>query len=199
MPTQSVTTDLQAPAAPPPEASVPIILALWRPQSAQADGRPFAPRPAPQASLAPWRAKRIAEHIEANLAGALPLSELARIAQLSASHFSRAFKGAFGQTPHAFITSRRVERARREMLASREPLSQIALACGFADQAHLGRVFRRMTGQAPSQWRRANQPRGSSPSAATRQQESSRPRSPGALRLVVCSDQPPRGQEPNPQ
>jgi hypothetical protein len=42
------------------------------------------------------------------------------------------------------------------MLMSREPLSQIAVACGFADQAHLARLFRREMGSAPSQWRRVN-------------------------------------------
>src|SRR5579859_8066044 len=56
-----------------------------------------------RAVLAPWLAKRIAGHIEANLDGSLPLGELARMAKLSNSHFCRAFKGAFGKTPHAFI------------------------------------------------------------------------------------------------
>jgi AraC family transcriptional regulator len=42
------------------------------------------------------------------------------------------------------------------MLGSDEPLAQIALACGFADQAHLARIFRRETGTAPSAWRLAH-------------------------------------------
>jgi AraC-like DNA-binding protein len=44
------------------------------------------------------------------------------------------------------------------MLEGHQPLSQIALSCGFADQAHLARIFRRETGLAPSAWRRANRP-----------------------------------------
>jgi len=110
-----------------------------------------------QSSLAPWQAKRVAEHISAHLDRPIALRELAGVARLSSSHFSRAFKGAFGQTPHTFIMIRRVERARQKMLDSQEPLSQIALSCGFSDQAHLARLFRRETGVAPSQWRRANQ------------------------------------------
>lgn len=110
-----------------------------------------------QATLAPWQAKRVERHIEDNLDRALPIGELAGVAGLSNSYFSRAFKRTFGQAPHAFILGRRVERARREMLVSREPLCQIALSCGFADQAHLARTFRRQTGLAPSEWRRANQ------------------------------------------
>jgi AraC family transcriptional regulator len=109
-----------------------------------------------QVALAPWKAGRVATHIEENLDRSLPVAELARVAGLSDSYFWRAFKGAFGQTPHAFIICRRVERARKEMLKAQEPLSQIALSCGFADQAHLARIFRRATGLAPSEWRRAN-------------------------------------------
>jgi AraC family transcriptional regulator len=107
--------------------------------------------------LAPWQMRRVIDHIEANLDTSLPLHELASIARLSTSYFSRAFKGASGQTPHAFILSRRIARARQEMLDGVEPLAQIALACGFADQAHLARVFRRSAGLTPAAWRRVNQ------------------------------------------
>jgi AraC family transcriptional regulator len=118
--------------------------------------RPAAPV-AHQSSLAPWQAKRVANHISAHLDRPIALRELAEVARLSCSHFSRAFKGAFGQTPHTFIMNRRVELARQKMLSSQEALCQIALSCGFSDQAHLARLFRRETGTTPSQWRRANQ------------------------------------------
>ena len=113
-------------------------------------------RPPAQAVLAPWQAKRIVQHIEDNLDRALPIGELAGAAGLSASYFTRAFKGTFGQAPHAFILGRRVDRARREMLEGHEPLVHIALSCGFADQAHLARIFRRAMGIAPSAWRRVH-------------------------------------------
>jgi AraC family transcriptional regulator len=118
------------------------------------------------AALAPWQAKRVACHVEENLDRALPVGELSRMAGLSTSYFSRAFKGTFGQTPHAFILGRRVERARQELLAGREPLCQIALSCGFADQAHLARTFRRQTGLAPSEWRRVHRPAMTTPGCA---------------------------------
>jgi AraC family transcriptional regulator len=108
--------------------------------------------------LAPWQVRRVTDHIEANLETSLPLRELASIARLSPSYFSRAFKGAAGQTPHAFILTRRIARARQEMLKGAQPLAQIAIACGFADQAHLARVFRRSAGLTPAAWRRLNRP-----------------------------------------
>jgi len=108
-------------------------------------------------ALAPWQVKRVNDYIHAHLDGPIALRELAGVARLSCSHFSRAFKGAFGQSPHAFIMCERVELARQKMMDSHAPLSQIALSCGFADQAHLTRLFRRKVGFAPHQWRRANQ------------------------------------------
>lgn len=114
---------------------------------------------ATRAVLAPWQARRVAAHIDAHLSQNLRLTDLAAIARLSSSYFSRAFKGSFGQAPHAFIIERRIVRAQQEMLAADEPLSQIAIACGFADQAHLSRAFRRLTGRTPHAWRRARRPR----------------------------------------
>jgi AraC-like DNA-binding protein len=124
---------------------------LLQSSNAQLTLRPVAP-----IALAPWQARRVADYIDDNLAGSLPLHDLAKVARLSVGHFSRAFKGVFGETPHAFIIKQRLERACREMLDSEECLAQIAVSCGFADQAHLARLFRRMMGVSPSEWRRAN-------------------------------------------
>jgi len=109
--------------------------------------------------LAPWQKQRVARYVEDNLEGPVLLEAMAGVAARSVCYFSRAFKVSFGETPHAYVMRRRVRRAQDLMLSSNEPLSHIALACGFADQAHLSRLFRREVGETPSAWRRAAEPR----------------------------------------
>jgi AraC family transcriptional regulator len=72
----------------------------------------------------------------------------------SKGHFSRAFKRSLGLSPTAYVAIRRVERAKALMSSTREHLSEIALACGFTDQSHFTRWFRRIVGVSPGQWRR---------------------------------------------
>ncbi|PVM90825.1 AraC family transcriptional regulator [Caulobacter radicis] len=117
------------------------------------DARATAPI---QGGLAPWQARKLRKHIDENLDGTLTTAALGELVALSASYFGRAFKATFGETPHAYITRRRLEAAKDLMLATRDPLSQIAYQCGFADQSHLCRLFRRSAGMAPQAWRRAN-------------------------------------------
>jgi AraC family transcriptional regulator len=114
--------------------------------------------------LAPWQKRKVGNHIENGLDGLLPVDELAKLVSLSPSHFCRVFRESFGDSPHGYITKLRVERARTLMLTTSESLSQIALACGLADQAHLCRCFRRVTGTTPGFWRRS---RATGPQSAT--------------------------------
>jgi AraC-like DNA-binding protein len=104
--------------------------------------------------LSAWQARRITGHIEANLGRAVLIEDLAAIAQLGVRHLSLAFRQSFGQPPHAYIVRRRIEAAQRMMLSTDDPLAQIALDCGLADQAHLSRWFRRLIGVSPAAWRR---------------------------------------------
>ena len=107
-------------------------------------------------SLAPWQTRKVKEFIDASLDSTIRLRDCASKARLSASYFSHAFKATFGTTVCDYIRRRRVERAQQLMLLSTDPLSQIALACGFADQAHYCRVFRDVVGLSPNVWRRRN-------------------------------------------
>ncbi|QEX14965.1 hypothetical protein FRZ44_02450 [Hypericibacter terrae] len=106
--------------------------------------------------LAPWQINRLKALVESQLASAITLEEMAELCRLSVSHFARAFKISFGEPPHGYVVRRRIARAREMMLATEEPLSQVALDCGFADQSHFSRLFRRQEGSSPSAWRRAH-------------------------------------------
>lgn len=105
--------------------------------------------------IAPASLRRCIEFIEAHLAGEIRLDALAREANLSSSHFIRSFRRSTGKTPHQFLLERRVSRAKRLMSQKYISLTEVALASGFADQHHLARVFRRVTGVAPSHFRRS--------------------------------------------
>jgi AraC family transcriptional regulator len=116
-----------------------------------------APAPGVQlrpGGLAAWQAKRALDHIEANLGAKMAIEDMANLVTLSKSHFSRAFKCSLGSSPMAYVAARRVERAKLMMTSTRERLTDIALACGFADQSHLNRCFRRVLGTSPGLWRR---------------------------------------------
>jgi AraC family transcriptional regulator len=104
--------------------------------------------------LAPWQERRAKEFLQADLAGAPPLADLAAACGLSPSHFARAFRRTTGLAPHAWLLQARVARS---MTLLREPqmsLSEIALACGFVDHSHFTRVFVRRVGLTPGAWRR---------------------------------------------
>lgn len=113
---------------------------------------PDAPR---RGGLPTWRAKRALAYIEANLASKITIGGMADVVSLSKSHFSRAFKQSMGSCPMTYVATRRVERAKLMITSSRERLSDIALACGFVDQPHLNRYFRRLVGMSPGLWRRS--------------------------------------------
>jgi AraC-like DNA-binding protein len=106
--------------------------------------------------LAPWQKRKIDHYIRENLAHPLERDRLAAQISLSTCHFSRAFKESFGESPHVYIIGLRLELAKELMLSTDESLSQIAFACGFADQSHFTKVFRRGLGETPHMWRRLN-------------------------------------------
>lgn len=112
------------------------------------------PAPSTRGGLAPWQIGRVKRHIDKELAGRINIDELAQITRLSTSYFSAAFRASFGTSPHDYICRRRIDHAKHLMLTTDTPLCEIALDCGFADQSHLCRVFRRITGQTPAAWRR---------------------------------------------
>jgi AraC family transcriptional regulator len=105
--------------------------------------------------MAPSVLRRCIELMEARLEGDLGLDELASEAGLSTSHFIRSFRESTGKTPYQFLLDRRVQRAQTLMRNARASLAEVAKLTGFANQHHLARVFRRITGTTPSTYRRS--------------------------------------------
>jgi AraC family transcriptional regulator len=105
-------------------------------------------------ALVGWQIRRVRDYVDAHLSTRILVADLSTIVQRSEAHFARAFKKTFGISPHAYVLRRRVQRASHLMLVSDDSLSDIALACGMTDQAHLCKIFRQMTGNTPAAWRR---------------------------------------------
>jgi AraC-like DNA-binding protein len=114
-------------------------------------------------ALADWQIARVRAFIEDNLHSNIDGRDLSAVAQRSLAHFSRSFKRAFGEPPHAYVIKRRIERACHLMVTTSESLSEIALSAGFSDQAHLCRLFQRAFGQRPSIWRRPHKMQSQAP------------------------------------
>ena len=122
--------------APPAGGAVVMALPAWN-----------------RGGLPPRALQRVCDFIETHLEESISVEALASIAALSMCHFARAFKQSQGMTPHDYVVRRRVKRA-QELLAQTDlPLSEIALAVGFADQSHCARRFREHVGLSPSRYR----------------------------------------------
>ncbi len=83
----------------------------------------------------------------------LSIEEIAREVAFSPYYFTRSFHKEFLITPHKFIQSLRVDRARQMIVKTNEPLAHIAIECGFSDQSHMIRVFKRISGYTPNRLR----------------------------------------------
>jgi AraC-like DNA-binding protein len=105
-------------------------------------------------ALAGWQITRVRTFIEQNLHGNINVRVLSTVARLSPAYFSRSFKQAFGDPPHAYVVKRRLERACHLMMTTSGFLTEIALSVGFSDHSHFCRIFQRAFGQSPSIWRR---------------------------------------------
>ena len=110
----------------------------------------------------PGKMQRVREYLEAHLADAVALEELADLVQMSSFQVLRAFRHQFGLPPHAYLTHLRLLRA-KHLLAQQEAIAQVAADTGFSDQSHLNRHFKRVFGIPPGLYQRGYQLHGSDP------------------------------------
>ncbi|MFC0351772.1 helix-turn-helix domain-containing protein [Undibacterium danionis] len=94
------------------------------------------------------------DFLEQNLNEELTLSQLAACSNMSTSHFVREFSACFGETPHRYILRKRLDIARKRLIETQIPITELAMELGFHDASHLSRAFNRQFGSAPSEFRR---------------------------------------------
>ena len=99
------------------------------------------------------RMLRARDTMDRAFAQPLDVPSLARVAHVSAAHFSRQFRDTFGETPHRYLQRRRVERAMELLRETDRPVTEISLDVGFASLGTFSRTFREVVGEAPSRYR----------------------------------------------
>lgn len=109
--------------------------------------------------LPPYRLKRVLDFIGDSLDGEINLSQLAGIAGLSPHYFAEMFRQSTGRSPHDYVLSQRMERAKQHLRDPRRSITDAALEAGFQNPSHFARTFRRLEGASPSRFRADNVPR----------------------------------------
>ena len=98
--------------------------------------------------------KRVLDYVARNFGKPILVEDLARESALSPSHFAQLFKRTIGLSPMQFVMAYRVEQARKKLAERETPLIDIAMSCGFSDQAHFSRQFKNIQGETPSGYRK---------------------------------------------
>ncbi|MEO5732208.1 MAG: AraC family transcriptional regulator [Rubrivivax sp.] len=125
-----------------------VLVALARRHSSR------GPRDSPpRLTIAPHRLRHVIDFIESHLGSDLRLLDLAAVAEMSASHFSHAFRAATGESPYCYVTLRRVEYAQVLLLAGNAPLQSISEKCGFQSRQQFAVMFKRHVGIGPKRFR----------------------------------------------
>lgn len=96
---------------------------------------------------------QLLEFIEANLCEDLSLSALAKVVNMSSPQFVRWFKARAGQSPHAWIITYRLNRAKALLIDTDQPIAQVAFDCGFSSQSHMTTLFSKYIGTTPKRYR----------------------------------------------
>ena len=109
-------------------------------------------------------------------ASPLSVPDVARAALMSTAHFSRRFRAAYGETPHAYLMTRRVERAKALLRDGTLTVTEVCLAVGCTSLGSFSASFTRMTGESPSTYRsRDHRELESAPCCIARELERPRP------------------------
>lgn len=101
----------------------------------------------------PWVVKRMRDYLDENFADNISMQQLADSVELSPFYLARLFHKVVGLPPHAYQVQRRIQKA-KQLIQENAKLSDAAIDCGFTDQSHLSRHFKRSQGIAPGAYQR---------------------------------------------
>lgn len=96
-------------------------------------------------------------YMEQNYQRDLTVEEIADVCKLNRSYFSKLFKESLGCPPQEFLIQMRLSKATELMKTSRSSIGDIAQACGYPNQLHFSRAFKKRYGVSPREWRSQNQ------------------------------------------
>lgn len=99
------------------------------------------------------RLLRARDRMDASSHGEWPIARLASVSGVSAAHFARSFREAFGVPPHRYLLTRRIERAAALLRDTNLSITDIAFETGWNSLGTFGRIFRDIMGESPSELR----------------------------------------------
>ena len=97
--------------------------------------------------------QRVREHIDRHYAESLTIEALARRCDLSTFHFIRAFRAEVGATPHQYLRTCRINRAKELLVTTPLPVTEVCDRVGFKSLGSFSSLFRRLTGESPAAYR----------------------------------------------
>jgi AraC-like DNA-binding protein len=101
---------------------------------------------------------RAKDLVDARYAEPIQVDDMARAAGFSRAHFSAEFRRAFGEPPHAYLLTRRLERAAALLRTTDRTITDICLSVGLASLGSFTTSFKRMYGSSPAEYRKAFPP-----------------------------------------
>jgi len=113
---------------------------------------PDAPGEVPR--LSAQRLQRVLAHVDEHLGERVTVGHLAAVAHISAFHFARMFKRTTGMPPHAYMTRRRIERAKELLASGARSVTDVCMEVGFSSVGSFSALFARRVGVAPRDWQR---------------------------------------------
>jgi AraC family transcriptional regulator len=109
-----------------------------------------------RSGIPPIRLKRVRDFVESNLTDKLSLNDLARVAEMSVSHFGKLFRHSTGLSPWQFVRQQRIALAKDLLQKPRIKTSDVGLLVGYEHRNNFAKAFRQETGVSPRQFRRSH-------------------------------------------